>query len=148
MAGGGGYNNMTFAQLMEERESIINKENIITSLVNGDISKLNNLDSKKLKELSNTRKKIQLHVQRNLAQAYSVLALSIIAIPLSLRIGRKESYLNALIALFIALLYHFLFILMSWFDDFSNFRSDLLVWFPNILYQSIGMWLFAKEAKK
>ena len=61
---------------------------------------------------------IQLYIQQNLSQAYSIISMAIIAIPLAIRVGRKESYVNAMLALLIALLYHFLFVYMSWFDEF------------------------------
>jgi lipopolysaccharide export system permease protein len=124
------YKDMTFAQLMDERESLKEKE----VLSDG--------------RMSEERKHLQLYIHENLSQAYSVFALSLVAIPLALRVGRKESLINVLIALLIALLYHLLTVSMSWFDSMEGIRSDLLIWIPNILFQFLGIWLFSKAARQ
>jgi lipopolysaccharide export system permease protein len=124
------YKDMTLAQLMDERNSLKDKED--------------NLDGM----ISEQRRHLQLYIHENLSQAYSVFALSIVAIPLAIRVGRKESLVNVLIALLIALLYHFLTVCMSWFDGVIGIRSDLLIWIPNILFQILGIWLFSKAARQ
>jgi len=121
---------MTFAQLMKERQEILAEE------------------AKTGQRFSRKRGQLQLYIQQNLSQAYSIISMAIIAIPLAIRVGRKESYVNAMLALLIALLYHFLFVYMSWFDGIPGLRSDLLIWLPNIIFQSIGLWLFAKAVNR
>ena len=124
------YKDMTLGQLMDERESLKEKE------VQAD------------GRMSEERKHLQLYIHENLSQAYSVFALSLVAIPLAIRVGRKESLINVLIALLIALLYHLLTVSMSWFDGVEGIRSDLLIWIPNILFQFLGIWLFSKAARQ
>lgn len=124
------YKNMTFSQLMRERQEILAEE------------------AKTGERFSIKRGQLQLYIQQNLSQAYSIISMAIIAIPLAIRVGRKESYVNAMLALLIALLYHFLFVYMSWFDGIPGLRSDLLIWLPNIIFQSIGLWLFAKAVNR
>lgn len=124
------YKDMTFAQLMDERELLRTEE----VKVGGTMSE--------------QRRYLQLYIHENLSQAYSVLALSLVAIPLAIRVGRKESLINILIALLIALLYHLLTAFMSWFDGIEGIRSDLLIWVPNILFQFLGIWLFSKVARQ
>ena len=121
---------MTFSQLMDQREQIVQKE------------RAEGLD------FSKERAGIQNYIQKNFSQAYSVFAMAIIGIPLAIRVGRKESYVNLFLALLIAFTYHFIFVLVSWFDEIPGLRSDLLLWTPNILFQSLGLWLFAKSAKQ
>ena len=121
------YKDMTLLQLLSERQLLKTKE----------------IDSNK--PISGERKHLQLYIHENLSQAYSVIALSLVAIPLAIRVGRKESLINILIALLIALLYHLLAVSMSWFDV-EGVRSDLLIWIPNILFQLLGIWLFSKAA--
>jgi lipopolysaccharide export system permease protein len=124
------FKHMTFAQLMEERERIIEKDRA---------SKV---------RFSDERANIQNYIHKNFSQAYSVFALAIIGIPLAIKVGRKESYVNVFLALAVAFGYHFLFILVSWFDEIPGLRSDLILWVPNILFQSLGFWLFAKSANQ
>jgi lipopolysaccharide export system permease protein len=124
------YKDMTFPQLMDERKVLREKEEGSDGII------------------SEERKHLQLYIHENLSQAYSVFALSLVAIPLAIRVGRKESLINVLIALLIALLYHLLTVFMSWFDGVEGIRSDLLIWIPNILFQFLGIWLFSKAARK
>ena len=124
------YKDMTLGQLMDERESLKEKE------VQAD------------GRMSEERKHLQLYIHENLSQAYSVFALSLVAIPLAIRVGRRESLINVLIALLIALLYHLLTVSMSWFDGVEGIRSDLLIWIPNIFFQFLGIWLFSKAARQ
>lgn len=124
------FKHMTFAQLMDERERILEKE------------RADNI------QFSDERADLQNYIHKNFSQAYSVFALAIIGVPLALKVGRKESYVNVFLALAVALGYHFLFILVSWFSEIPGLRSDLLIWMPNILFQSLGFWLFAKSANQ
>ena len=124
------YKEMTLGQLMDERETLKEKE------LQAD------------GRMSEERKHLQLYIHENLSQAYSVFALSLVAIPLAIRVGRKESLINVLIALLIALLYHLLTASMSWFDGVEGIRSDLLIWIPNILFQFLGIWLFSQAARQ
>ena len=63
------------------------------------------------------------------------------AIPLAIRVGRKESLINILIALLIALLYHLLTVSMSWFDGVEVY-AQIYLFGLNILFQLLGIWLF------
>ena len=123
------YKDMTLAQLIEKRDQLIEQE-----VRSGE-------------SFSQERGKLQLYVHQNLSQAYSVFALVLIGIPLAMHVGRKESYINIILALLIALSYHTLFVFVSWFEGIGGFRSDVLVWIPNITFQLLGIVLFAKALK-
>lgn len=123
------YKDMTLAQLLERRTQLIKEE------------------IKLGESFSQERGKLQLYVHQNLSQAYSVFALVLIGIPLAMHVGRKESYINIILALLIALSYHTLFVFVSWFEGIGGFRSDILVWVPNIIFQLLGIVLFAKALK-
>ncbi len=111
---------LTFAQLMRARKAEIEKEK-----ENGE-------------SMSNMRMKLQTHIQKNFAMAFSVFSLAIFGVPLAIRVGRKESYANLAIALVIALSYYFLIIVVSWFEGNQSLRPDLLIWLPNIIFQMFG----------
>ena len=124
------FKHMTFSQLMERREQILEEE------------RAEGVD------FSYKRASIQNYIQKNFSQAYSVFAMAMLAIPLAIRVGRKESYVNLFMALIVAFGYHFIFVLVSWFDGIPGLRADLLLWIPNILFQSLGLYLFSKSAKQ
>ncbi len=88
--------------------------------------------------------KVQLRIQKNFAMAFSVLSLAMIGIPLGVRVGRKETYANVALALVLAMTYYFLIIAVGWLENEPALRPDLLIWLPNLLFQTLGLWLLAR----
>ncbi|MFO8026603.1 MAG: LptF/LptG family permease [Opitutales bacterium] len=120
---------MNFAQLMEARSASLEREAATGS------------------GLSEERMEIQLHLQENFAMAFSVFSLAIFGVPLAIRIGRHESYANLGIALIIAMSYYFLMIMVSWLEESPALRPDLLIWLPNIFFQSAGFWMLYRAGR-
>lgn len=117
---------MSFAQLMDMRETTLDAEAEAGS------------------GLSKERMKVQFHIQKNCALAFSVFSLAIFGVPLAIRVGRKESYANLGIALVIAMTFYFLLIAVSWLEGYTALRPDLLIWLPNIIFQAVGMWMLQR----
>lgn len=120
---------MNFAQLMEQRSVFLADE------VEAGTG------------LSEDRLKVQMYLQKNFAMAFSVFSLAIFGVPLAIRIGRKESYANLGIALIIAMSYYFLMIMVSWLEGNPALRPDLLIWLPNIIFQSVGFWMLYRSGR-
>lgn len=97
--------------------------------------------------LSEERMKLQMHLQKNVAMAFSVFSLSVFGVPLAIRIGRRESYANLGMALVIALSYYFLIIMVSWLESHPTLRPDLLIWLPNILFQAVGFGMLYRAGR-
>jgi lipopolysaccharide export system permease protein len=114
---------MTFAQLMDRRQAELDKE-----ATSGGSMTEDRLD-------------VQMHIQKNFALAFSVFSLAIFGVPLAIQVGRKETYANLGIALVIAMTYYFLLIIVSWLEGMPTLRPDLLIWLPNLIFQSIGFWM-------
>ena len=49
---------------------------------------------------------------------------------------------NALKDVALALAYSFASTVAGWFDNHPALRPDLLMWLPNIAFQSLGLWMF------
>ncbi|CAI8298999.1 MAG: Uncharacterised protein [Opitutia bacterium UBA7350] len=94
--------------------------------------------------LSKERVQLQFHLQQNCAYAFSVFSLAMFAIPLAIRVGRHESYANLALALVVALIFYSLMISVNWLQGIDWLRPDLLIWLPNILFQSLGIYLLAR----
>ena len=94
--------------------------------------------------MSPGRMKVQMHMQKGFAMAFSVFSLAIFGIPLAIQVGRKETYANLAIALVIAMTYYFLIIVVSWLEGNLAMRPDILIWLPNIIFQSVGFYLIQK----
>ena len=91
------------------------------------------------------RLEIAILLNKNLALGCSPICLAIMALPLSLRVGRRETMLNAGIALCFAMFYFFLVtFLPEALRDFSNLRPALWSWGPNALCACGGAWMLAK----
>jgi lipopolysaccharide export system permease protein len=81
-------------------------------------------------------------VQSKASMALAVLILVLIAVPLGIRVSRRETSANFGVALLLALAYYFLTtVVVGWFDKSPELRPDLLVWVPNIFFIGIGLWL-------
>lgn len=94
--------------------------------------------------MSIERLKVQMHLQKNFAMAFSVFSLAIFGVPLAIQVGRKETSANLAIALIIMMTYYFLMIVVSWMEDSVVLRPDLLIWLPNIIFQTLGFYLLKR----
>jgi lipopolysaccharide export system permease protein len=90
------------------------------------------------------RIKLQTVIQEKFATAFSVLSFALIAIPLGIKVSRKETSANLGVALVLAMGYYFATVLVGWCDNQPSWRPDLLMWVPNIGFQSLGAWMFYK----
>ena len=120
---------LSFRQLMDRREAALAEE-----IASGT-------------GLSEDRLDVQMHLQKNFAMAFSVFSLAVFGVPLAIQIGRQESYANLAIALVIAMSYYFLMIMVSWLEENPALRPDLLIWLPNIFFQSVGFWLLYRAGR-
>jgi lipopolysaccharide export system permease protein len=120
---------MTFAQLMEQRQDELNKE----AASGGPMTEM--------------RLEVQMHLQKNFAMAYSVFSLAVFGVPLAIHVGRQETYANLGIALVIAMSYYFLMIMVSWLEEKPSLRPDLLIWLPNLIFQGFGFWMLRRASR-
>lgn len=88
--------------------------------------------------------RVQYHMSRHLAMAFSVFSLSLLGIPLGIQASRSETYANIGIALAIAMLYYLSMIIIGWTEDSPRIRPDVLIWLPNFICQSAGMALLIR----
>lgn len=90
------------------------------------------------------RMRVQIIIHEKFALAFSVLSFALVAIPLGIKVSRKETSANLGIGLGLALGYYFLTIIVGWFDNQPGLRPDILMWLPNLLFQGLGLWMFYK----
>jgi len=87
---------------------------------------------------------VRFTIQEKCATAFSVLSFALVAIPLGIKVSRKETSANLGIGLLLVLSYYFASLVPGMLDKYPELRPDLLVWLPNILFQGFGLWLFYK----
>lgn len=88
--------------------------------------------------------RVQFVIHEKFATAFSVLSFALVAIPLGIKVSRKETSANLGLGLLLALGYYFASIMAGWLDNYPAMRPDLVIWLPNIVFQSLGLWLFYK----
>jgi len=114
------YKSMTFTQLTEARERFGKR---------GDEEEF---------------MKVSLAISEKGATAVAVLAFAIMAVPLGIRVSRKETSANLGVALLLVMGYYFLTIIVSWLEAKPDLRPDLLMWLPAAFFTGLGVWLFSR----
>lgn len=107
-----------------------------------------NIDNPTPKQKAQWRMDVQMQIQRDFAAAFSVVALALFGLPLALRVGRSENFVNLALALGLALGYYFLLFSLTLLRVHPEMRPDLLLWIPNILFESLGIFLLCRSAQK
>ena len=82
----------------------------------------------------------------HLASAFSVFSLAFLAVPLAVRVGRSETFVNAAIALGVALTYYLLTSMAAYVKD-PDLRPDLLIWLPNFVVVGLA-WTLLRRASR
>jgi lipopolysaccharide export system permease protein len=90
------------------------------------------------------RLSIAMAISEKGATALAVLAFALIAIPLGVRVSRKETSANLGVALLLVMGYYFLTVIVSWLEAKPELRPDLLMWLPAILFLGLGVRLFSR----
>jgi len=86
--------------------------------------------------------RLEMIIQNKGSMALAVFILVLIAVPLGIKVSRREASANLGVALIMALAYYFLStVVVGWFDQYPEYRPDLLVWVPNVFFIGIGLWL-------
>ena len=99
-------------------------------------------------ERARQRMRVQVTIHEKFATAFSVLSFALIAIPLGIKVSRKETSANLGVALVLAMGYYFATVVVGWFDNLPAFRPDLLMWLPNLGFQALGAWMFYKSDRQ
>ena len=82
----------------------------------------------------------------HLAGAFSVFSLAFLAVPLAVRVGRSETFVNAAVALGVALSYYLLTSMAAYVKD-PDLRPDLLIWLPNVVVIGLA-WTLLRRASR
>ncbi|WP_438482400.1 LptF/LptG family permease [Oleiharenicola lentus] len=90
------------------------------------------------------RMRVQIVFHEKFAMSFAVLSFALVAIPLGIKVSRKETSANLFVGVGLFLGYYFLTIVVGWFDGRPELRPDLLMWAPNLIFQGLGLWMFYK----
>jgi lipopolysaccharide export system permease protein len=113
-----GLNDMTFAELWEKRREL------------------------KRKGISTTPADVQIHSQ--VAFSFACIGFALIGIPLGVRAHRRETSAGIAMAVLLVLVYYGFLILGSSLETKPQYYPYLIVWFPNLLFQGLGLVMLRK----
>jgi lipopolysaccharide export system permease protein len=87
-------------------------------------------------------------IQDKFTTALSVLSFALIAVPLGIKVSRRETSANLGLALMLVLGYYFLTVMVKWLDRHPEYRPDLLLWVPNLVFLGLAGWLFRRTERQ
>lgn len=117
---------MTFAELSSRRAELEAKGSTVTKDERAELTNLT----------------VTLHSKA--AASFAVLAFALVAVPLGIKVSRKETSANLGIAVALVLGYYFLAALAGTLERSPALRPELWVWAPPLIYTAVGVWLFRR----
>ena len=90
---------------------------------------------------------VRIQIQKNFAMAFSIFSMVVLAVPLGIKASRSETFANVAIALALAMSYYMMIVVISWLEKYPHIRPDLLIWLPNLLFQTAGCCLIYRSSK-
>jgi lipopolysaccharide export system permease protein len=94
------------------------------------------------------RMKLELVYHDKFNTALAVLSLALIGVPLGIKVSRRETSANFAVAVGLTLTYYVMTLAVKVLDRHPEFRPDLLLWVPNIVLLSLGIWLLTRIDKR
>jgi lipopolysaccharide export system permease protein len=101
-------------------------------------------DPEKMKNTREEQMKLAIVFHDKVNLALSVFSFALIGVPLGIRVSRRETSANLGLALGLVLSYYFLTVMVKWLDRHPEYRPDLLLWLPNLLFLALGVWMFTR----
>lgn len=90
---------------------------------------------------------VRIAIQEKISGAFMILAFTVIAIPLGIKVSRKETSANLGVALALALGYYFMNVIVGWLEKDVALRPDLLLWVAPVVYIALGAWLLRRVGR-
>jgi lipopolysaccharide export system permease protein len=105
------------------------------------ISDLNNSDIK-------SRSASLTELSKRFSFPFSCMAFALIGVPLGVTAHRRETSIGFALGLVVAISYFLFVILADTLRMNAHAHPELLVWFPNVLFLGIGLWLFRRLGRR
>lgn len=105
-------------------------------------------DAEHTRQAARDRMKIELVYHDKINTALAVFSLSLIGIPLGIKVSRRETSANFGVALLLVAGYYLLTVAVKTLDRHPEYRPDLLLWIPNLGLIAVGIWLFTRIDRK
>ena len=87
-------------------------------------------------------------VNKRFSLSLASLAFALVGVPLAVTAQRKETSIGFLFSLIIAFIFFFFIVIADSLRNKASAHPELLMWVPNILFISLGAWMFLRLCKK
>jgi lipopolysaccharide export LptBFGC system permease protein LptF len=106
------------------------------------------LSERDAKTLAAQRSSAKTEIQKRFSFSLASLAFALIAVPLAITAHRKETSIGFLFSLVVAFVYFLFIIIADTVKERPEFRPELLVWLPNVLFIGLGLGMFYRLNRK
>jgi len=87
-------------------------------------------------------------VNKRFSLSLASLAFALVGVPLAITAHRKETSIGFLFSLMVAFVFFFFIVIADSFRNNPHAHPELLMWAPNVLFISLGAWMFYRLSKK
>jgi lipopolysaccharide export system permease protein len=98
----------------------------------------------KLRERKRERMNLSVIVHERFNLSLAAFSFALVGVPLGIKVSRRETSANLGLALVLVLGFYLLTLAVKSLDRHPEYRPDLLLWLPNVLFIGLGLWLFSR----
>jgi lipopolysaccharide export system permease protein len=105
-------------------------------------------DEKKIKEMLAALASARMEAHQRIAWAAACFTFTMIGIPLGLKTSRRETSIGIAVSLGLAMVFYFFVVLANALKARPSLHPEAILWFPNILFELLGLWMLWRVARK
>ncbi len=90
----------------------------------------------------------QVEISKRFSMSLAALSFALIAVPLGITTHRKETSVGFALSLVIAFSYFFFIIIADTFHENAKAMPILMIWFPNLFFTGLGLWLSSRLVRR
>jgi lipopolysaccharide export system permease protein len=87
-------------------------------------------------------------IQKRIAWSLSSFTFVLVGIPLALQTQRRETSVGVALSLAIVLVYYAIFIVAESMKEQARYFPELIIWLPNLIFQTLGFFLLIRANRK